>query len=198
MKKQIIIIHGGTTFDTYQEYMTYLQSAKLTLERINFKDWKENLSSAMPDFEIIYSKMPNMKNARYLEWKIWFEKLFSLLHDNVVLVGHSLGGIFLAKYLSENTFPKKIASLHLVAACYDTEVIKDSLADFALTRTVENISEQVKKIFIYQSRDDDQVAFADAEKYKRDLPSATFVVFEDKGHFIQKEFPELVENIRAS
>lgn len=196
MKKSLVVIHGGMTFDTYEEYWKYLQSCELSLEKINRKDWKDNLVSNLPDFEVIYPKMPNSKNARYLEWKLWFEKTFHLLTNEVVLVGHSLGGIFLAKYLSENDFPQKIAQLHLVAAPYDTEVIKDSLADFALNGTVEKISDKTDKIFLYQSKDDTAVAYADVLKYKRDLPSAILVEFEDRGHFTSEEFPELVKNIR--
>lgn len=195
MKKSLVIIHGGTTSDTYEEYLAYLRSCELTLEKINRKDWKDSLVDKLPDFEIIYPKMPNSKNARYEEWKIWFEKLFPLLSDQVVLVGHSLGGIFLAKYLTENNFPKRIASLHLVAAPYDTEVIKDSLADFALSGTVESLSQQTDKIFLYQSKDDTSVAYADVEKYVRDLPSATLRTFEDRGHFLQAEFRELVADV---
>lgn len=196
MKKQIVVIHGGTTFDTYEEYMEYLRSSELTLEKINRKDWKDFLATNLPEYEVIYPKMPNAKNARYEEWKIWFEKLFPILNDNVMLVGHSLGGIFLAKYLSENHFPKKISSLHLVAAPYDTEVNKESLADFALSKTVEDVSSYTENIFLYQSTDDTAVAYEDVQKYKRDIPSATLVSFEDRGHFTQESFPELVENSR--
>lgn len=197
MKKSLVVIHGGSTFDTYEEYLEHLKESELTLEKINRKDWKDSLSSKLPDFEVIYPKMPNSKNARYEEWKIWFEKLFPLLSEEVVFVGHSLGGIFLAKYLSENNFPKKILSLHLVAAPYDTEVIKDSLADFALTKTVEGLSQQTDKIFLYQSKDDTAVAFADVEKYQRDLPLATLRTFEDRGHFTTEHFPELFEDLKA-
>jgi predicted alpha/beta hydrolase family esterase len=196
MKTSLIIIHGGTTFDTYEEYWAYLESCELSLEKINRKDWKDFLASELPGYEVIYPKMPNAKNARYSEWKLWFEKLFPLLTDEVVLVGHSLGGIFLAKYLSENTFPKKIKSLHLVAAPYDTEVIKESLADFALENTVEKLNNYTNNIFLYQSKDDTAVAFADVEKYKRDLPNATLRTFEDRGHFTQEKFPELINDIK--
>lgn len=196
MKKQIVVIHGGTTFDTYEEYMEYLRSSELTLEKINRKDWKDFLATNLPEYEVICPKMPNAKNARYEEWKIWFEKLLLVLNDDVILVGHSLGGIFLAKYLSENHFPKKISSVHLVAAPYDTEVNKESLADFALSKTVEDVSSYTENIFLYQSTDDTAVAYEDVKKYKRDIPSATLVSFEDRGHFTQESFPELIENIK--
>lgn len=195
MKKTLVVIHGGTTFDTYEEYWKYLQSCELSLEKINRKDWKDNLVSNLPDFEVIYPKMPNSKNARYPEWKLWFEKTFHFLTEEVVLVGHSLGGIFLAKYLSENDFPKRISQLHLVAAPYDTEVIKDSLVDFALNGTVEKISEKISNIFLYQSKDDTAVAYEDVLKYKRDLPDAELIEFENRGHFTQEEFSELISNI---
>lgn len=196
MKNSLVIIHGGTTFDTYEEYWKYLEFCELTLEKLNRKDWKDNLVNNMPDFEVIYPKMPNSKNARYPEWKLWFEKIFHLLTDEVVLVGHSLGGIFLAKYLSENDFPKRISQLHLVAAPYDTEVITDSLADFALNGSVEKVSEKVSNIFLYQSKDDTAVAYEDVLKYKRDLPYAELIDFENRGHFTQEEFPELIERIK--
>lgn len=196
MKTSLILIHGGSTFDTYEEYWADLESSQLSLEKINRKDWKDFMYSELSEYEVIYPKMPNSKNARYPEWKLWFEKLFPLLTDEVVLVGHSLGGIFLAKYLSENTFPKKIKSLHLVAAPYDTEVIKESLADFALNNTVEKLNDYTDNIFLYQSKDDTAVAFADVEKYKRDLPNATLRIFEDRGHFTQEKFPELIQDIK--
>jgi predicted alpha/beta hydrolase family esterase len=195
-KQTILVIHGGTAFDTYEEYWKYLESIELTKEKINKIDWKDNLQKELPEFEVLYPKMPNSRNSRYLEWKLWFEKTFHLLTDEVILIGHSLGGIFLAKYLSENSFPKKIKQLHLVAACYDTEVIKDSLVDFALTRTVENIQDKVEKIFLYQSKDDTSVAYQDALKYKRDLPNAALFMFEDRGHFTGVKIPELIENIK--
>ena len=197
MKKTLIIIHGGSTFDTYEEYFKYLESCKLTIEKINQRDWKDTLALELKDreFEVIYPKMPNSKNARYPEWKLWFEKLFDLVNDEIILIGHSLGGIFLAKYLSENNFPKKISQLHLIAAPYDTEVVKDSLADFALLKTAEEIEEKVEKIFLYQSKDDTAVAYEDVIKYKRDLPKSELIVFEDRGHFTQDQFPELIENI---
>ena len=196
MKKSLVIIHGGTTFDTYEEYWKYLESCELTLEKINKKDWKDNLAKNLPNFEVIFPKMPNSKNARYPEWKLWFEKTFHLLSDEVVLVGHSLGGIFLAKYLSENTFPKIISQLHLVAAPYDTEVIKDSLADFALNNSVEKVLKKTKDVFLYQSKDDTAVAYEDVLKYKSDLPESELIEFENRGHFTQEDFPELIERIK--
>lgn len=196
MKQQVVIIHGGDTFETYEAYWKYLESCELTLERINAKNWKDYLHLQLPSCEVIYPKMPNSKNARYPEWKLWFEKLIPLLHDGVILVGHSLGGIFLAKYLAENNFPLGIKALYLIAAPYDDKDCDYPLADFALTNHLENLAKQVGKIYLYQSRDDLVVPFVDVEKYKKDLSGAELVIFEDRGHFNQETFPELVDSIK--
>ena len=55
---------------------------------------------------------------------------------------------------------------------------------------------QSEKLFIYQSRDDDVVQFADFGKYKKALPNANFREFKNKGHFRQKNFPEIAREIR--
>jgi hypothetical protein len=112
------------------------------------------------------------------------------------LLGHSLGGTFVAKYLSENDFPKKILATFLVSACYDDEASGYSLDDFALPQSLEKLKEQGGKIFLIQSKDDKVVPFKDFEKYKKDLPMAETMIFEDRGHFDQSEFPEIVEKIK--
>lgn len=196
MKQSVVVINGGVTFPTHEEYIQFLESCEFTLERFRSKDWKDTLVGNLPDKEVLLPKMPNSMNARYSEWKIWFEKTFPLLTDTVVLVGHSMGGIFLAKYLTENVFPKTILSLHLVAAPYDTEFVEEFLGDFELSGSVDFSKNKVEKIFLYQSKDDTSVAYQDVEKYKRDLPSAILRTFEDRGHFNQETFPELIEDIK--
>ncbi len=52
--------------------------------------------------------MPNALNAKYLEWKILLGRLAPCFNKEAAFIGHSLGGIFLAGYLAENEFPKKI------------------------------------------------------------------------------------------
>ena len=197
MKKQIIFIHGGETFDTYDDYVEYLRGCEFDPYKERGRMWKDSLGEKLgSDFEVIAPQMPGQKNAKYLEWKLWFEKVIPYIDDDVVIVGHSLGGIFVAKYLSENDFPKKILATYLIAPPYDDKDSEYSLAGFVLPDTLEKFEKQVGKIFIYQSRDDTLVPFVSAEKYAKDLPKATIVAFEDRGHFLQEEFPELIESIK--
>lgn len=151
--------------------------------------------------------MPNIYNARYSNRKIWFEKIFPYLNDEgTILIGHSQWGIFLAKYLSENTFPlplgKKIAQLHLIAAVFDEYGLpewEDYLADFVFDpKKLNNLEQQVDKIFLYHSLDDPIVPFSHGQKYKAYLPNAIFSVYDDRGHFWQSEFPEILESIKSN
>lgn len=197
MKKQIIIIGGGGTFANYKDYIIDLKNTKIDFERIKNKKWKDTLGKNQGrGFEVILPKMPNPSNAKYLEWKIWWEKIIPHMEKEVVLIGHSLGGIFLAKYLSENKFPKKILAAFLIAAPFDDKGKEYSLADFKLQKDLSLLEKQSEKLFIWQSADDDIVPISDLNKYKKALPNANFKEFKNKGHFTQNTFPELVREIK--
>ncbi len=104
MKEQILIINGGNTFPSYGDYISHLKTKELNLERLKpIKDWKDSFQEDLGEnYEVFIPKMPNITNARFEEWKIWFEKIINKLNENSILIGHSLGGIFLAKYFEEN------------------------------------------------------------------------------------------------
>lgn len=200
MKKQVIVIHGADTFDTYEDYLKFLRNFEIdSLDYFKGKNWKISLQEGLGDeFEVISPRMPNKSNAKYLEWKIWFEKLVPLLNEEVILIGHSLGGTFLAKYLAENDLPKRITSLHIVAGAFDAEGTEESMGDFIVPLNLDNVSRQTEKILLYQSMDDVVVPPLNVEKFKKALPEAEVLMFENLGHFHQEEFSELVENIKNS
>ncbi|MAF20074.1 MAG: hypothetical protein CMI55_00120 [Parcubacteria group bacterium] len=198
MKKQVVMIHGGTTFKTYKDYMVFLKSLKIDLEKSKKKGWNASLQDKLgKNFEVLFLKMPNAINAKYDEWKILFNKVAPLLRNNVILIGHSLGGVFLAKYLSENKFPKKILASILIAPPYDEEYTEEPLTDFVISNNLEKFKKQGGKIFIYYSEDDPVVPYADFEKYQKALPDAILRIFKNKGHFNQPTFPELVGEIKG-
>ena len=194
-EKQVVVIHGGDTFETYEEYLNFLRNYKIDIERYRSgkDDWKPWLRQRLgSDYEVIQPIMPNKTNAQFNEWKLWFEKFFPFLNEGVVLVGHSLGGVFLAKYLSENKFPKKIKAVFLVGAVYDKDDEGYPVVSFALPAS---LNLQTDEIYLYHSKDDPVVPFSALEQYKKALPKAQTRVFNDRGHLNQEEFPELVEDI---
>jgi uncharacterized protein len=198
MKQQIVVIRGGDTFKTYKEYISCLKRKKLNLNRLKSRGWKNNLSDDLGrNFEVIHLRMPNTANARYTEWKIIFNKLMPLLENNVILLGHCLGGVFLIKYLSENKSPKKIKALFLISVPFDEKDSQYTLGDFKLPQNLDKFRKQVSKIFLYHSKDDDVIPFVNIEKYRKILPEAKISIFRNRGHFYQAKFKELVKDIKS-
>ena len=188
-----MVIHGGNPFKTYKEYISFLKNRRIDIERYRSakSDWKRTLGKALgARFEVLLPDMPNPLNAKYAEWKIWFEKFVPYCRPGIVFVGHSLGGLFLAKYLSETDFPKRIRATFLVAPSW-------SKGDFLLPKTFQKFNAQGGKIFLYHSKDDPVVPFFNFLRYQKQLPDATGRTFRDGGHFNHPAFPELVEDIRG-
>jgi predicted alpha/beta hydrolase family esterase len=107
------------------------------------------------------------------------------------------GGIFLAKYLSENPFSKKISGIFLVSASSTSKSPKESLADFILPKDMSRLADYGEKVHLYYSTDDKLVHLAEFKKYVKALPKAHARLFKDRGHFSGKTFPELVKDIKA-
>ena len=197
MKKQVVVIHGGDSFPTYEEYLDDLRNFEIDFNEENIKGWKTNLDEDLGDeYEVILPKMPNKTNAKYIEWMIWFEKYFPIIKDNVILVGHSLGASFLAKYLSEEDFPKKIKATFFIAGPYNKDDGRD-LVEFIPSEKLDNLTKQGGKIFLYHSKDDPVVHFSELKKFEDRIPTAQTRVFENRKHFNQEELPEIVQDIKG-
>lgn len=197
MKKQVIVIHGGDSFDSYEKFIDSLKNWEVSLKSFLPRyDWKMSMQEKLgEDFQVLTPRMPNKQNAKYAEWKIWFERMLPFIQDEAILVGHSQGGLFLVKYLSENKFPKIIAKICLIAPPHSET---PEIGDFVLGGSPVGISDQCKNIHLFQSKDDPVVPFTEAERYQKDFPTAQLHIFEDRGHFLDEKFPELIEEIKET
>lgn len=197
-KTQILIIHGGMTFRNKKDYLHYLKTRKIPLKKkISWSG--DYLSKKLSkNFEIIKPRMPLQDNARYSDWKIVFERYFPHLRNNIILIGNSLGGIFLAKYLSENKFPKKILSTYLVCPPFDNTLPgEDLVGGFKLKSGLSRIEKQSKNIYLMFSKDDKVVPISHAKKYEKKLKNANITIYKSKnGHFKISTFPEIIKNIK--
>jgi len=201
MKKliQILYIHGGGFFKTQEEYIKYLKTREINIEE------KEKWSGSYLDeklskkFKIIKPKMPCKENAKYEEWKIQFERYLEKMDQDLVLIGTSLGGIFLAKYLSENTLDKNIISAYLIALPFDAKSVnkKEICGGFELKENLEKIEKNCKKVVFMFSKNDKVVNISAITGYQKTLKNSEFMEFEDKnGHFQISEFPEIIEMLK--
>lgn len=199
-KTQLLNIHGGMTFKNKQDYLNYLKTRNISIEKkIRWSDayLEKELGT---ELEIIKPQMPLKENAKYEEWKIHFERHIPYLKNNIILVGSSLGGIFLAKYLSENKFQKKILSVYLICPPFDnTNSTEDLVGGFKLKSDLSLIEKNCKNITLMFSKDDEVVPISHAIKYKKKLPNCKIIIYEDKnGHFKIEEFPEIIKMIKEN
>ena len=179
-------------------YLDFLKNRPISLvNRVSWTD--EYLTKKLgADFDIIRPRMPLKDYARYEDWKIHFERYIPLLDNNVVLVGSSLGGIFLARYLSEHKFPKKILATYLVCPPYDNSMPgEDLVGGFKLKADLSLLQKNAKRLNLLFSLDDDVVPTAHADKFRKKLPDANIQILENmRGHFGVSEFPLIVKMIK--
>ena len=61
------------------------------------------------------------------------------------------------------------------------------------------IEQNCRNINLLFSKDDDCVPVSHAEKYRKKLPNANVIIYENKGgHFQISKFPEIVEMIKEN
>ncbi len=198
------MIHGGSAYSRYEDFIEKLKTTplrdlpgSLVLER-----WSTKLAADLgEDYEVYTPSMPNKQNAKYSEWKIWFERYLPLLRDGVVMIGWSLGGLFLAKYLNENQIDLKIKSLQLLAAPSGefTSSDGDDCGDFLFSMDgLVDWKGRVEQVVLWHSVDDPVVPFSEVDKYQKWLKGAELRHFFDRNHFLLSDFPELLQEIRKS
>ena len=201
-KQQVFYIHGGESYLDHGQFLERLRTRAiwdLPTEQQKTK-WTQTLAADLGDeYEVFMPQMPNKQNASYEEWSIWFERHFEYLRDDVMLIGCSLGAMFLIKYLSEKTTPFRIKNLIIMAAPLPDQGLNLSDAgDFVCELgKVSILQERAKNIQIWQSKDDFLVPYRHAEVLAGLVPGSRLVMLEEKNHFLVPELPELVAEIKA-
>lgn len=179
--------------------MHYLKTRKITAEKKESwfgGDYLEKMLGSK--FQIIRPRMPLSDSAQYSDWKIHFERYIPLFKNNLILIGNSLGGIFLAKYLSENKFPKKILSVYLVCPPFDNSLTgEDLVGGFKLKSDLSLLEKSTKNLYLMFSKDDDVIPVSHAKKYENKLANAKIYIYKSKnGHFRVSRFPEIIKLIK--
>jgi len=197
-QKHVIIIHGGSCWALYEDYIKDFKRSKFEADFSPIFGWQKQMQKHLGSgFKVLLPKMPNWRNARYQEWKIWFEKAIVTSGNTPIVVGHSLGAIFLVKYFSETTRPRKVKGILLVSTPYKTKADNPDFGDFALKGPPWHLKRFRQPIYFYHSKDDSIVAPDSLIRYGAFAPNAVLRIFKRRGHFDQNAFPELVEDIKA-
>ncbi|HLD55478.1 MAG TPA: alpha/beta hydrolase [Candidatus Nanoarchaeia archaeon] len=131
----------------------------------------------------------------YKEWKNVFEK--NKINEETVLIGHSSGGGFLVRWLSETQ--KKVKKLILVAPAIFHSGWGKSLEGLLKFDINPNIKNNVREIILFVSLDDEKNILKSVEIFSKALDIKP-IIFDNYGHFTEsemrtKEFPELLAKI---
>ena len=148
----------------------------------------------------VHTVVPEMPNGYYPEYNVWkreFERFD--IESETVLVGHSCGGGFLVRWLSEHDV--KVGKVVLVAPWLGINTkgrpFDETFFDFSID---PEIAMKTDGITVFASTDDHDGVQKSVAKLRVDMPNAKYVTFENKGHFTMgglggEAFPELLAEI---
>jgi len=148
-----------------------------------------------PDYKIVHPKMPEPDNPHYDGWKKKLEAELSLLDGNVV-IGHSLGGSVVLKYLSELNREVPLAGLFVIAAPF-WGAPEWEVDEYVLPRNLSSKLPTGTQLFLYHSKDDEVVPVEHVTLYAVELPKAIVRTCNSRGHLFSKGLPELVDDIKT-
>lgn len=143
-------------------------------------------------------EIPEPYSPRYVVWKREFEK-FDITPETI-LVGHSCGGGFLVRWLSENP-DKKVGKVVLVAPWMNPENNpKSDTADFFDFEIDSELVSRTASVTLFNSDDDQETIHRSVQIIREKVNGTHYKEFHNKGHFIYEdlgtvEFPELLEEI---
>jgi predicted alpha/beta hydrolase family esterase len=139
---------------------------------------------------------PKPYSPRYDVWKREFEK-FDITTETV-LVGHSCGGGFLVRWLSENK-DKKVGKVVLVAPWLNPEnnPVSDT-ADFFEFEIDPDLVNRTAGVTIFNSDNDQVTIHRSVQIISDNVKDITYKEFKNHGHFCLEdmhtiEFPELLD-----
>ncbi|MFT9847789.1 alpha/beta hydrolase [Aneurinibacillus sp. REN35] len=182
MKKQVLFIHSAGAQGLHQ----------------GSSDLVAYVKDALGDeYNLLYPKMPNSEDPEYTLWKLQLDKEFASLDGEVLLIGHSLGGSVLLKYLSEKTTNRSISGLFMIAAPYWGKDDDWQVEEYTLPENSASKLPQIAQIFLYHSRNDEFVPSAHLEHYKKRLPQANTRILDGAEHAFSDGLPELINDIKG-
>jgi uncharacterized protein len=185
--KTAIIIHGMPDKEEYYNVQRPASSNCHWLPWIQKQLLLKDILAQTPEMPVPY-------NPEYSAWEKVFEQF--PLNEETILIGHSCGGGFIARYLSEHDI--KVGRVVLVAPWIDLEKkLKTGMFDFELD---SSIVFKTNGITIFSSTNDMQSVQESVKLLKEKIVDIQVVEFENKGHFCLKHmgtdaFPELLSTV---
>ena len=152
----------------------------------------------------IYAETPTVYQTYKASYEDWVNTIERCHHidENTILVGHSCGGGFLVRWLSENK-DKKVGKVVLVAPWLNLE--NDKMLEneeFFKFEIDTNIVSRTKGITVFSSDNDVEPIKKSVMMIQQKIRDVQIREFHGYGHFCYEdmkteEFPELLEEVQS-
>lgn len=178
MKKQILFAHSGGAQGG---------SGEGSFDLVHWL--REELGDK---YEIKFPVIEDPEAPDYSMWRTIFDEEFPSVRNGSILIGHSLGGSMLLKYLSENQVDCRIEGIFLVAAPYWGQENWE-VDEFRLKEGFTRDLLPVARIHLFHCKNDPIVPFEHMKLYKTVLPQAEIHALNCDDHSFANGLPELLE-----
>ncbi len=144
----------------------------------------------------IKADTPEIPKPFDMNWESWAKEVERYdITEETILLGHSMGGGFWVRYLSERT-NLKVGKVVLVAPWLNLENSENT--DFFDFEIATDLTDRVKSLTIFNSDNDGKEVHNSVKLIKSKVPKAEIKQFHDYGHFCFNDmgtytFPELAE-----
>lgn len=180
-KKQVLFVHCGGTQGLHEGSSDLVAWLQLMLG---------------PAYDVLYPKMPEPDQPTYETWKQTVKEELTKLENGVILIGHSLGGSVLLKYLSEEKISQKVDGLFMIGSPYWGRK-NWQVDEYVLKRGFASSLPAIPEIFLYHSRKDSVVPFKHLSYYVEKLPRVTVRALEGSEHLFSRGLPEMAFDIKG-
>jgi len=188
--KNAIILHGRPSKDEYYSDKYPSASNSHWLPWLQKQLLNKDIFAATPEVPLAYEPV----------WERWVKEVERYeMTPETMLVGHSCGGGFWVRYLSEH--PKlKVGKVVLVAPWIDIE--QDDPNHFFEFEIDSEIVGRTKGVTIFNSSDDVIEIQSSVKKLLEVIKNLRYKEFEGLGHFTHKripddKFPDLLDELMA-
>lgn len=147
-------------------------------------------------YEIHYPIIEDPENPTYEMWKSLFSQEFNKIEKPLILIGHSLGGSMLLKYLSKEKSNTTISALFLISTPHWGKNGWD-IEDFEMRKNFETELNHITRVYLYHSDNDTIVPFEHLNFYKKAFPHAIIRELKGTDHAFANGLPELVSDIKS-
>lgn len=180
MNQQVLFIQGGGK-DGYEEDTSLVASLQTALGAT---------------YQVHYPRMPSDEALPDFGWLPQIHQEMTLIPNQIILVGHSLGASMLLKYLSEKQVRKNITGIFLLATPFwsgDENWVQGlKLQDDFTSKLPQKVP-----LFLYHCRDDEVVSIEQLTRYQQLLPHAIVRLINSGGHQFNNDLSLVAGDIKS-